>query len=206
MLPDASSLTDGAITIDAGETDLGTPLPTPCQDPSQCPAPSSHCRVAACTANLCSSSPLPAGPAPKQITADCRRIDCTASGDESIVVDDTDFNDGNECTEDRCAGGVPTHKITTGAPCGGGQMHCDATGTCVACTKDSECPMTSTNQCYQPACLSARCTVRPSPLGALCNNAADQCDGNGNCVDCVNNGGCGECCVCNTDHHCFMAN
>jgi hypothetical protein len=36
----------------------------------------------------------------------------------------------------------------------------------------------------------------PRPSGDLCNGLMDQCDGNGNCVDCVNNGGCSECCVC----------
>ncbi|MDC0719099.1 hypothetical protein [Nannocystis bainbridge] len=37
---------------------------------------------------------------------------------------------------------------------------------------------------------------RREPPGSLCNGQQDQCDMMGLCVDCVDNGGCSECCYC----------
>lgn len=66
--------------------------------------------------------------------------------------------------------------------------------TAPACTVSS-CPA-STNPCKMPACVGGACGFAPKPKGTFCNAFADQCDGLGNCVDCTDNGGCGECCVC----------
>jgi hypothetical protein len=172
--------------------------PLSCQSPSQCPAPQSVCAVATCSSQMCGTASLPAGPAPKQTPADCKRVVCTSNGIEAIVADDTDADDGNECTVDTCMGGVATHTVSPGARCGG-TKYCDASGACVDCYKPINCPV-MVPECYQNACRNGKCMVEPSPSGTLCNGQTDQCNGAGSCVDCVNNGGCAECCVCSSNH------
>jgi hypothetical protein len=189
---------DGALP-DTSVPGLDGPVGLACKDPTDCPH--SPCQVAACTANLCELRPVPAGPAPSQVRGDCRRVDCTAVGAESIVIDDTDSDDGNPCTKDACVGGVPSHAAAVGDSCGGGRR-CSSTGACVGCEKDTDCPGVGVPECFQPACRNGSCTTGPKAPGALCNNSMDQCDGTGHCVDCVDNGGCGECCVCTPTHQC----
>ncbi|HUQ04994.1 MAG TPA: hypothetical protein VM261_20970 [Kofleriaceae bacterium] len=83
-----------------------------------------------------------------------------------------------------------------GTPCGSGG-YCNGAGACVACTTNSHCGAPQPMQCTMPVCAgNDTCIVGPAPRDTFCNNSADQCDGAGNCVDCTNNGGCGECCAC----------
>jgi hypothetical protein len=87
-----------------------------------------------------------------------------------------------------------TAPIDTGtAPIDTGTAPID-TGTPPTCSVSS-CPGT-TNPCKMPACVSGACGFVPKPKGTFCNGYNDQCDGFGNCVDCTDNGGCGQCCVC----------
>jgi len=51
-------------------------------------------------------------------------------------------------------------------------------------------------ECKVPACVAGQCTLKNAPIGTYCNDFQDQCDALGACVDCVDNGGCGECCTC----------
>jgi hypothetical protein len=54
-------------------------------------------------------------------------------------------------------------------------------------------------------CVNGTCQQGPAPAGTFCNGFDDQCNGAGVCVDCVNSGGCGECCVCNSMNQCIPA-
>ncbi|MCY1009402.1 hypothetical protein OV079_28340 [Nannocystis pusilla] len=63
------------------------------------------------------------------------------------------------------------------------------------CLADLDCPNDG-GECKVPACIDGRCAHKDAPVGSLCNGFQDQCDAMGLCVDCVDNGGCGECCVC----------
>ncbi|PCC69213.1 hypothetical protein SAMN02745121_05858 [Nannocystis exedens] len=63
------------------------------------------------------------------------------------------------------------------------------------CFSDMDCP-NNDGECKLPACVDGQCTFKNAPVGSLCNGLADQCDAMGLCVDCVDNGGCGECCYC----------
>lgn len=84
-----------------------------------------------------------------------------------------------------------------GTPCGGGGGYCNGAGACVACTTNTHCGNPTPMSCTIPTCSpNDTCTTGPAPRDTFCNNWADQCDGAGNCVDCTNNGGCGECCAC----------
>jgi hypothetical protein len=71
------------------------------------------------------------------------------------------------------------------------------------CMVPSDCPGVIT-ECFMKTCTAGLCAIAPQPKGTLCNMLMDQCDGMGTCVDCVDNGGCGECCVCSANH-CIMA-
>ena len=100
------------------------------------------------------------------------------------------FDDGLECTANTC-GNPP---LGAGVPCSVG--YCDGGGACVECVKDLDCGVPNTGSCTMPVCVQHACTIGPAPRDTLCNNQLDQCDGAGNCVDCTNSGGCGECCGC----------
>ena len=63
------------------------------------------------------------------------------------------------------------------------------------CKLDVDCPATG-NECTQNLCVAGICQLKPRMAGTFCVGFENQCDGLGNCVDCVNSGGCGECCVC----------
>ena len=62
------------------------------------------------------------------------------------------------------------------------------------CLTLSDCP--SPGECSTMGCIGGTCVEGFVPGGKLCNGSVDQCDGAGQCVDCFDNGGCEECCVC----------
>jgi hypothetical protein len=105
----------------------------------------------------------------------------------------TPIDDGKECTDDVCVGGVLKHTPKAErTPCATG--YCTVAGDCRTCVFDSDCG--ASTGCTGNACLNNACTTGPLKRGTLCNANVDQCDGFGNCVDCTDNGGCDECCVC----------
>ncbi|MGZ3423865.1 MAG: hypothetical protein ACXVEE_38740 [Polyangiales bacterium] len=71
----------------------------------------------------------------------------------------------------------------------------DAAPIDVGCASPATCPAPS-NECMMATCVGGTCGIGPRPAGTSCNMLTDQCDGAGTCVDCVNSGGCDECCVC----------
>jgi hypothetical protein len=73
----------------------------------------------------------------------------------------------------------------------------DAPG-CITCTAVSD-----NNECTYDVCCNGVTTHPPVPRDTLCNGWMDQCDGQGQCVDCTNSGGCGECCTCNQQQMCY---
>jgi hypothetical protein len=91
------------------------------------------------------------------------------------------------------AAGADAAESSDGAGAVGGSGTIDA-----GCTCSNPLP----GECWYHSCPS--CTAVPLPKDSYCNSGSDQCDGAGNCVDCTNNGGCGECCVC-TNQACVNA-
>jgi len=65
---------------------------------------------------------------------------------------------------------------------------------------DACVPFIDGNECTYDTCGNP-----PTPRDSYCNGGADQCDGMGNCVDCTNSGGCGECCTCSINQTCIPA-
>jgi hypothetical protein len=89
---------------------------------------------------------------------------------------------------------------TPGTKCGPNlTKFCNSSGMCVDCLSAADCQNPVT-ECTARACNNGACGTTPRPGGTLCNMFMDQCDGLGNCVDCFDNGGCGECCVCSMGH------
>jgi hypothetical protein len=86
-------------------------------------------------------------------------------------------------------------------PDGGGPGDIDASvpdaGPAPECFTDPDCGTPTPDSCVSyPTCVGGHCMLLPAPRDTFCNGFQDQCDGAGNCVDCTNSGGCGECCVC----------
>jgi hypothetical protein len=183
--------TGGAAT--GGVATGGTGAATGCTQPSECSQPGTVCQKAVCLGNQCGFVAVPTATPPGNVSGDCHQIVCSQSGTETVLVDPTDTDDGNECTTDSCQNGIASHKPNTGARCQNGTKYCDSTGACVECLIDGNCSA-GTGECSKESCIQGVCTLPAS--GTFCNNGQDQCDGQGSCVDCVDNLGCGGCCFC----------
>jgi cysteine-rich repeat protein len=82
-----------------------------CTEASQCGAPT-ECATPSCGSDeVCGSEFTAAGTAlvAGQTAGDCRELRCDGHGDKSSAIDDSDFDDGDACTDDSCDGGVPSH-------------------------------------------------------------------------------------------------
>jgi len=190
----ATSTSDAASSTGSGGS---------CTGPSDCPAPAEPCQVPACVAGRCGTAPLPEGTEIGPKADDCQRLLCDGRGAQVAVAADEPEDDHNPCTSDTCVGTTPKHTPQPGS-CPAGR--CDDAGNCVPaaeCSRDAECG-TST-ECLQYICDNGLCAARPAPAGTFCNSLQDQCDGAGRCIDCVNSGGCGECCVCTAAGVCVQA-
>ncbi len=105
-----------------------------CNVPSDCGS-DTECLTRTCTAGTCGTNPTAGGtPLAAQTPGDCQRAECDGSGGTTTVADDVDLpDDGNECTENVCTAGAPSHPpLADGTACSqdGGTV-CSA-GTCVS--------------------------------------------------------------------------
>jgi hypothetical protein len=182
----------GSMTSEAGAPNPGAT----CSDPSECDA-SSRCVEATCDDGVCGEKNLPDGPFSLQVPGDCKQARCE-SGKEVLVVEPNDSDDKVECTTDSCdQNGVAKHTPKVGAACENGGL-CGPDGKCAVC----EHTMCAADACHVTYCAGDQCQLAPKPVGTICpNNANDsnQCNAQGACVDCVDNGGCNEAQVCNVD-------
>jgi len=159
-----------------------------CLTASTCPGTDTECHTRSCINGACGVSNTPGGRATQaQIPRDCKRIECTGTGDTFTVPDVTDLPvDGNPCTSDVCNGDTPSNPaIMAGTNCGGTSV-CDGAGACVGCLTAATCPGDDT-QCQTRTCsASHQCAISPAPAGKLLaiqttgDCRKNQCDGNGN--------------------------
>jgi hypothetical protein len=124
------------------------------------------------------------------MAGDCQQAVCDGQGGITTVADDTDVPaDGNPCTIDACANGVPTHtNVPAGTDCGaGGQLTCDGAGTCVGCKQDADCG--ASTACAAHACdtTTGLCSVTYVPIGQ--GNPGGQVTGDCMKVTCNGSGG-----------------
>jgi hypothetical protein len=78
-------------------------------------------------------------------------------------------NDGNECTDDLCAGTTPAHApLPADTPCGKeGLLKCDDTGKCKGCMDDASCQGGPADPCAPITCLQGTCVTNDTPPGTL---------------------------------------
>ncbi len=167
----------------------GTVCPStgPCQT-SMCNGATGNCEYT----NVPDGTPTP-GVTP--VAGDCKQHLCLA-GKDTAANDDADIPTLPAamagCADATCNNGTPSFPLhATGSPCSTwmGTMpgFCDATGACVQCTEDSDCPGPSTD-CQHPACTNAACmqvfassgkptTSNPPQLAGDCQQIV--CDGMG---------------------------
>jgi hypothetical protein len=161
--------------------------------------------VAGCNQLLGLDLPIegPAIDAPEKTGDDAAIADAVTGDDASGTVDGASPTDA--AIDARVIDAPPASCGARGTPCSGGG-YCNGAGACVACTTNTHCGPAVPMQCTMPVCSpSDSCTTGPAPRDTFCNNWADQCDGMGNCVDCTNSGGCGECCTCSLQQVCVPA-
>lgn len=135
---------------------------------TDCPGSDTECSQRTCTGGVCGENFEPFGtPLTEQTPGDCQLAVCDGAGGTTSVPDDLDLpDDGLQCTEDVCVGGVPSFPpLPTGAPCteGNGAV-CDGLGGCVECNVASDCPGTDT-ECSQRTCAANACGVNFEPFG-----------------------------------------
>jgi hypothetical protein len=160
-----------------------------CVIPGHCPGQDSECQSRTCNGNTCGVSNTAAGTQTSDQTAgDCKRNQCDGAGSSQSVSDDTDLpDDGNPCTADQCTNGTPSNPpLAEGSSCGG-NLVCNATGSCVGCNSASECPGTD-NECRTKTCTGGACGFSYVPNGTPAGTQAtgdckqNQCDGAGSIV------------------------
>jgi hypothetical protein len=155
--------------------------PSSCDDQNPCTVDS--CDVGSAT---CVRTPLD-GPEPGKtpIAGDCQQELCV-DGVAKTVVDDTDVKTAADCQTESCKDGVASHgNLPEDSACGGdGKLKCDGNGSCVNCTKDSQCAVATL--CQTAVCVSQTCGANDVPAGqdpGLQQTANDcrkaQCDGAG---------------------------
>ncbi len=111
---------------------------------------------------------------------------------------DTDCDDGNACTTDRCVGGACLNLETpAGSACSlpdGSDGVCDGAGNCTGCTDDAQCD--DGNPCTDDACnASGACEHTDTAAGgscALADGSDGMCDGAGACVQCTDDTHCDD--------------
>ncbi len=172
------------------EDDESTSAPvTPeCTDAGQC-GDDNPCTVDSCGEDgKCAHEKLTRdAPDNLQTPGDCQVVLCQ-DGVLTDANDDTDLPvDGNECTEDVCASGVPDNPtLASGSPCTAGV--CTGGTLCVECINNDHCTDPDTcggagtdNEC---GCTPTTCLA----LGLTCGNAANGCSGALNCDNNMQNG------------------
>ena len=195
LLPEGTPCDDG--NGHTGTCGLGVDLPGEClvqctpANAAQVCDDANDCTVDACdtSSSHCTRQHLDGVPAPgaAQIPGDCQLIVCV-NGQQQMAADNADVpDDGNECTEDLCDGGVPVPDHPSeplDTPCTqGGGAYCDGQGHCAECNASS--------QCGDPSCLCITCqdhvctyvaqgvpAAQPCQPGTPCHEQI--CDGAGN--------------------------
>ncbi|HEY3446019.1 MAG TPA: hypothetical protein VGK67_06610 [Myxococcales bacterium] len=208
---------------------MGCPGETPkteCTTAADCATPSNACLKATCESSKCGTANVAAETViAKQTAGDCIKIVCDGHGKTKSVIDNTDVvDDGNPCTDDKCADGTLTNDPSpAGTDCSasGTGTVCDGNGTCItpscgnnkaegteACDGTDLASKTCVTAGFGGGTLACKsdCTLDTSACTAakLCGNGAldgaEQCDGtNLNSKTCVTEGFAGGTISCKAD-------
>lgn len=184
-----SSGTSGGSGWGGGSAGAGGGSPA-CTTPADC-TPGTACQQPTCAGNVCGLADLPAGKA-------CGNGDvCNGSGQCVHCLLATDCGISTDCAVFSCSNsGCSVSLAPIDMACSNGAGKCNQLGQCVVqCVGADQCPQTP-DPCKAAVCNGGVCGIGNAPAITPCKGGADQCDGAGNCVDCVDNGGCDDCCVC----------
>ncbi len=136
-----------------------------CAQASDCPATSNECELPACSSGTCGILFVAADMAtPTQTPGDCKKTVCDGAGYAWPKNDDLDLpaDDGNQCTEDKCASGVPENPVLSG----------------------TDCSQNGGTKCQTGLCVPAGC------LDNVKNGSETDIDCGGPCAKCVNGKSC----------------
>ena len=162
----------GCVVIYSFE-DFEKEAPRPCKTTADCPM-ASECGQYVCEGEICKvSNPVAAG----KLTAsnkrgDCLRLTCDGRGNVVAELDAKDVpHDGNDCTIDTCASGIPTNEqAPVGTPCGTDpKVTCNMAGACTGCSIDPNCG--ENTECTTWACENTICVKKIKPIGTVIDNA-----------------------------------
>jgi len=195
--------TDGSDVTGDASADSGVEPGGPCQDASECQAPSSPCQTAVCVGGVCDVASVAPGtsvPDSSQVEGDCQRIQCGENGSLAVVVDETDVPEGDasSCTVPACNGTTPVQAPkAAGEPCEGGGK-CDGAGVCVGGSGEcsphvAECVGNMPRTCdaegnWHPAdacaapftCTDGACSITCLPGSKRCSGKTPQtCNASG---------------------------
>lgn len=188
-----------------------------CLQDQDCLPSSNPCSQAVCESDgRCALHPKPANTLlAAQLPGDCQIVICDGAGTQISIADENDLaDDANDCTDDACVNGAPTHTARpAGTSCGNG-LACDAEGQCAGCTNNAQCytPQTCGGGgkdgvcgCTKTGCEGKTCGVWPDGCGGYvsCNNGL--IDGDEHGIDCgvSNCGSCGAGATCENGQQCL---
>ncbi len=160
-----------------------------CNTATQCPGVDTECKTRTCNSGACGTNNTAAGtPTSAQTLGDCKVNQCDGAGNIVAVNASADApaDDGNQCTNEVCTSGVPSHpaKPMDSACNQNGGSFCTATGSCVGCNVATQCPGTDT-ECQTRTCSGNTCGANNTAAGTVvaAQTAGDckqaQCDGAG---------------------------
>ena len=167
-----------------------TPACVGCNAPADCTdlPEDDECQTRTCVEHACGQEFTASGTAlALQTPRDCEELQCDGAGGVMSAPHDTDLpNDLNDCTDDTCSAGTPTHTMRgMGSECGDGTLSCDASGQCVGCSTPDECgddTFCAANTCTSGVCGRTFATlgsVAPTELQEPGDCQALICDGEG---------------------------
>lgn len=130
-----------------------------CTTPDQCPGEDNECGTRTCNGGMCGIDAAPDGTeVENQTDNDCVKSVCDGHGIIVGVPDNSDLpDDGNDCTSDTCAGGIPDNENRPlHATCDSdGGSFCTSDGVCVECTQASDCASNNCTNIF--TCATAQC-------------------------------------------------
>ena len=204
-------LSEGVACGDPSATDCSAPgscdaaglcLGNDFEDGTPCTDDGNDCTEDVCASGACTHEPAALGTVCGGEVADCK-LPGTCDGDGFCSGNNKDDgvacgDDGNDCTDDVCAGGLCSHPAKdSGATCGDpleddctAADSCDGAGACLANDAPDDGPCaTDGNDCTDDVCVAGACAHPPSVLGTSCGDGsvsacdgADSCDGEGACL------------------------
>ncbi len=155
---------------------------------------SDECKTRTCVSNQCGVTFTTSGTAlAAQTAGNCLKATCDGSGNVTNLADSTDLpaDDGNACTDEACAQGVPQHPAkSNGAACSDGNG-CTTGDTCQSgtCSSGAAVTCTALDQCHSAGTCSSSTGLCSNPLkapGATCTqNGGSVCSAAGACVQCL---------------------